>query len=395
MARLSVARLGEYWQGLSAPWRFGVLVLPAVLLLAIVLVWPAASVPYKPLFASVSDRDGGEILQALEQLQIPVRIDPQRGTLLVPADRVYDARFRLAAQGLPRPEGETEDTPSFGLSAFQEQQRYQRALERDLAHSIESLAGVEAARVHLALPRGSAFLRDAAAPAAVAVLRLAGGNPGELGEAVRELIAGSVPRLPAERVSVLDQRGELLAARPRALQGLERVEAQIADRIRNMLGPWLGETALRVQVTISPDQAQRSVQVLLDQRRIPAWSGGEQERLETLVIQAAQLDAARGDSLSVLQLPFSAPVAVPPTSVAPAAPATPARAASPRPLLPLWWTLAAAGVLGLVLWGVRRQRRPRPVATVFDRDAALAELRQQVRDDPRRAASVFKAWMQS
>ena len=151
------------------------LVLLPLAALAAAYVWfnPPA---YRVLYAQLSDRAGGEVIAALEQLDIPYRLSAADGTIEVPADQLHVARYRLAARGLPKSDADAQDevdrAPSFGASSLQEQQRYQHALEIDLARSIQTLDAVELARVHLALPKVSPFLRDAPPATAAVLVRL-------------------------------------------------------------------------------------------------------------------------------------------------------------------------------------------------------------------------------
>ncbi len=117
---------------------------------------------YKLLFANVAEKDAGAIVAALGQLDVPFR-NGEGGAIYVPADRVHDIRLKLASQGLPKGGGvglELMDGQKFGATQFQEQMNFQRGLEGELARSIQSLAAVQSARVHLALPAQSGFMRE-------------------------------------------------------------------------------------------------------------------------------------------------------------------------------------------------------------------------------------------
>lgn len=196
------------------------LVLLPLVALAAAYIWfnPPA---YRVLYAQLSDRAGGEVIAALEQLDIPFRLTAADGTIEVPADQLHAARYRLAARGLPKSDADAQDevdrAPSFGASSLQEQQRYQRALEIDLARSIQKIEVVELARVHLALPKVSPFLRDAPPATAAVLLRLRPGArlSAEQVTTIQTLVAAGVPRLKRAEVQVLDPRGVLLGARRR------------------------------------------------------------------------------------------------------------------------------------------------------------------------------------
>src|SRR6201988_3263885 len=129
-----------------------------VAIVAAAWLW-SSSPPYSVLFTNLSDRDGGAVIAQLSQMNVPYR-NADGGTILVPADKVHEARLRLATQGLPKGSVvgfELLESQKFGLTQFQEQLNYQRGLEGEPARSIQSLAPVASARVHLALPKNSGF----------------------------------------------------------------------------------------------------------------------------------------------------------------------------------------------------------------------------------------------
>ncbi|MGE8603207.1 flagellar basal-body MS-ring/collar protein FliF, partial [Bordetella trematum] len=172
---------------------------------------------YKVLFSNLEDRDGGAIVSALGQMNVPYRFSDNGGAILVPANRVYDARMQLAAQGLPRGGSvgfELMDNARFGASQFAEQINYQRGLEGELARSIEAMHSVQRARVHLAMPRQSLFVRDRQPPTASVLLNLYPGRglADAQVSAIAWLVASSVPDLNVDNVSIVDQNGRLLSA---------------------------------------------------------------------------------------------------------------------------------------------------------------------------------------
>jgi len=300
--------------------------------------------PYKVLYTKLSDRSGGEVMAALERLDISYRLSESNGAIEVPANQLYSARFKLAALGLPKPESHGLDAldqaPSFGLSQFQEQLRYQHALEAELARSVESLSAVATARVHLALPKSSPFLRDPP-PATAAVLvqlKSRDGLAEEQVSAIRMMVAASVPRLRQSDVSVLDQQGRLLNAAAAGSASQEHraaLERDLARRVVDVLVPWLGADKVKVQVTATLADSEteqtveryRSVTVAgkvrpLEKsvrttralegrlRRLNAAviltldaTPGQIEKATLLTRQALGFDARRGDSLSVFALP--------------------------------------------------------------------------------------------
>ena len=133
-------------------------------------MWSTAS-EYKILYANLSDRDGGAVIASLQQMNVPYKFAEGGGALLVPAQLVHDTRLRLASQGLPKG-GPVGFGQRFGASQFLEQVNYQRGLEGELSRSIQALKMVQSARVHLALSRGTAFLREQAKPSASVLVHL-------------------------------------------------------------------------------------------------------------------------------------------------------------------------------------------------------------------------------
>lgn len=265
----------------------------AIALVVGVLLWQRQPA-YAVLFSNFDERDGGTIVTALQQQNVPYRLSPTGNAILVPAEQVHEVRLRLAAEGLPK--GglvgfEVMETQKLGISQFHEQINYQRALEGELSRTIQSIASVTSARVHLAIPKQTAFLRDNQKPTASVMINL---RPGRVLDETQiagivHLVASSVPRMAQSDVSIIDQTGTLLTRKPNALDrpGLEpkhldyvaEVEAAYIRRIENILLPILGKGNFSAQVTAdidfnqveqtaetykpnpSPDQAIRSQQI--------------------------------------------------------------------------------------------------------------------------------------
>lgn len=222
---------------------------------------------YKPLFANLSDRDGGQITAALQQMNVPYQI-ANGGVISVPADKIYDVRLRLAAQGLPKAGGvgfELMDNQKFGISQFAEQVNYQRAIEGELARTIESIQAVESARVHIAVPTQSVFLRDQQLPTASVMLTLYPGRLLDGGQiaGIINLVSSAIPGLTAKNVTVLDQDGTLLSKIPdmdnasglnqRQLHYVRQFEEDYVKRIEAILEPLFGKGNARAQVTAQLD----------------------------------------------------------------------------------------------------------------------------------------------
>lgn len=227
--------------------------------------------PYGVLFSNLSDQDGGQIVAALQQQNIPYKISAGGGAILVPVGLVHEARLKLASQGLPK--GglvgfELMENQKLGISQFAEQINYQRGLEGELARSIQSLAAVRAARVHLAIPKQTAFLRDEIKPSASVLISLEPGRTLEPAQiaGIIHLVSSSVPQLSAANVSVIDQDGKLLSQRldgsqndhlnPSQLGYVREVEAQYVKRIETILEPLLGKGNFRTQVAAEIDFSQ-------------------------------------------------------------------------------------------------------------------------------------------
>jgi len=241
----------------------------ALALAVIVATWMWAQKPeYRVLFANFSDRDGGAIVASLQQLNIPYKFSDGGGAILVPADQVYDARLKLASQGLPKGGNvgfELMENQKLGVSQFLEQVNYQRALEGELANSIQSLAAVQAARVHLAIPKASVFMRDQLKPTASVLLNLSPGRSldDQQVSAIVHLVASSVPDLSAKNVTVVDQNGDLLSSAdkmagsngldPNQLKYVQELQHNIATRVESIVAPIVGANNVRAEATADVD----------------------------------------------------------------------------------------------------------------------------------------------
>jgi flagellar M-ring protein FliF len=256
--------------GRLSPRAIGMLLLGATALVALVAaswLW-SANPTYRVLFTNLSDRDGGAIIASLSQMNIAYK-NADGGTILVPADKVHEARLKLASQGLPKGSiigFEIMETQKFGVTQFQEQVNYQRGLEGELSRSIQALAPVANARVHLALPKQSGFLRDKQPPTASVLLAL---HPGKALDRTQvagivHLVSSSVPELNPKNVSVVDQQGNLLANQRENAAGLDavqldyvaQIEASTIKRIEDILEPIVGRGNVRAQVTADVDFSQ-------------------------------------------------------------------------------------------------------------------------------------------
>jgi flagellar M-ring protein FliF len=219
------------------------------------------------LYASLTTDDAANVVQALQSAGIEYKVDSGTGAVMVPQERINDARLKLAAQGLPAGDGGgfelIRKDPGFGVSQFMENARYQHALEVELVRTITSLQAVEAARVHLAAPAQSAFVRDRKPGSASVFIKLYPGRTLEAEQVsgIVHLVASSIPGLEADGVSVVDQQGRLLSApkSPEAqaadeqIAAAHRIESKYVARIEELLAPMIGTGRVRAQVTAELD----------------------------------------------------------------------------------------------------------------------------------------------
>jgi flagellar M-ring protein FliF len=245
-----------------------VAVAAAVTLVVSVFMWLTRPT-YVPLYPGLGEQDSAQVADALARHGVSYRLDPVSGSVTVPARQIHEARLKLATEGLPKGSGFgfelLEQDQGLGTSRLIEDARYHRAIEGELARSIATLHSVENARVHLALPRQSVFVRDRVKPSASVLVNLYAGRT--LDEqrvaGIVHLVASSVPDLEAERVTVVDQRGRLLTtpsadadgivASSQQLDFTRRVEEGYVRRIMDILSPILGSDAVRAQVAADLD----------------------------------------------------------------------------------------------------------------------------------------------
>jgi flagellar M-ring protein FliF len=224
---------------------------------------------YSLLYANIAAEDQSQIAQALDAAQIPYRIQPGSNNIEVAAERVSEARMKLAGQGLPESGGGfalMDKDPGFGVSQFMENARYQHALETELGRTIANLRPVEGARVHLAIPRQSAFVRDQHRASASVFVQVKPGRRLEQGQvqAIVNLVASSIPEMEATQVTVVDQQGRLLsspgshdefALGEQQFDMIHRLEDDYTQRIEALLAPMIGAGRVRAQVVAQMDMA--------------------------------------------------------------------------------------------------------------------------------------------
>lgn len=226
---------------------------------------------YALLYAGLDPKDAAAVTQALQSSNTPFRLGADGASISVPADVLADARLKLASQGLPQ--GSTagatspqSDSP-FGMSDLAESTRYRGMLETDLGNTIAGLQFVRAARVHLALPKPSAFIRDNHPASASVLLTLYPGRQLDNSQvqAIVHLVSSSVPDLDPSQVSVVDQQGTLLTVSDPDSPGavgdahmrlVTRMENSYAQRIETLLTPLVGTGRVRAQVDVALDFSQ-------------------------------------------------------------------------------------------------------------------------------------------
>lgn len=238
----------------------------AVALIVALFLWSSAP-EYRVLFSNLADKDAGAVTAALQQMNVPHRTEAG-GTILVPASQVYDLRFTLAGQGLPQGGAvgfELMDSARLGMTQFQEQVTFQRGLEGELSRTIQSLSPVDSARVHLAIPKPSVFIRDKQRPSASVLVKLHAGralDPGQV-QSIVHLVSSSVPELSAGNITVVDQAGNLLTAsgdgastrglNSNQLDYTRQMESYFAQRIEAIIRPIVGEGNVKAEVRADLD----------------------------------------------------------------------------------------------------------------------------------------------
>jgi len=241
----------------------------AAVIAVMVVFWLWSQQPdYRILFSNYSDKDGGAIVAALEKMNVPYKFSDSGTAILVPAAQVHQARLKLASDGLPKGGNigfEILENQKFGVSQFVEQVNFQRALEGELERSIQSIGAVEVARIHLAIPKATVFVRDQQKPTASVLLNLRAGRNLDAQQvgAVVHLVASSVPDLPAANVTVVDQNGNLLSDTskkmgannldPTQLKYIDDIQQSIVKRVESIITPIVGAKNVRAEASAEID----------------------------------------------------------------------------------------------------------------------------------------------
>jgi len=267
-----------------------------------VVLWSQAP-NFAPLYGNMAEKDASQVMEALQQSNVEFRVDEASGMVMVPSAKLKEIRMQLAGQGLPNSVGMgfellQQDT-GFGSSQMVERARYQHAIQGELARTIATIGAVHSARVHLAIPKQSVFVRKRQPPSASVALRLHNGRVLEEDqvEAVVHLVASSIPELEPGRVTVVDHKGRLLSGDPESremklsatqFEHTRRIEQLFRERVEGLLFPIVGRDKVRAQVTadvdftvteqtqerFNPDQPALRSEQLNEQKSLDAGAGG-------------------------------------------------------------------------------------------------------------------------
>ncbi len=239
--------------------------LAASVALGVALVLWSQSPDYTTLYKDIPDTELAQVADVLKQNNIKYKLSA--GGIMVPANDIDKARMQLASQGLPnfKPKGFDilNEEQGFGTSQFIQSARYQHALEEELSRSISALRNVKSARVHLALPKESVFVRNRKKASASVIANLYSGHrmTDDQISAITYMVASSVPNLQVEQVTVVDQMGRLLTESADKEQVLnsdqleytKKVEQNYIDRVNSILAPFLGRNGFKAQVNADVD----------------------------------------------------------------------------------------------------------------------------------------------
>lgn len=236
--------------------------------IGVAMVLWSQSPSYSPLYGSLGEKDAVEVVAALQQAGVEYKVDQGTGMVLVPNGKLQEVRIQLASQGLPQSDGlgfeMLQQDTGFGTSQLIESARYHHALEGELARTIATISGVQSARVHLALPKQSVFVRKRKEPSASVVMKLYPGRVLERGQvdAIVHLVASSIPEMPPGRVTVVDHKGRLLSEERTSgemklsasqFEYTRQVEEHYRNRIEELLAPIVGADKVRAQVAADVD----------------------------------------------------------------------------------------------------------------------------------------------
>ena len=353
---------------------------------------------YRILFSNISERDGGSIIAALEQMNVPYRFNEGGSAILIPGTRVHEVRLRLATQGLPKGGGvgfELMENQKFGISQFAEQVNYQRGLEGELARTIQSIGAVQGARVHLAIPKPTVFLREELKPSASVMVSLYPGrslDPMQI-VGIQNLVAASVPNLAVAGVTVIDQSGAMISQLksrlmeagldPTQIKYVQEIEANTIKRVEDILLPILGKGNARVQIAADIDfsQSEQTAETHRPNTTPPDVSIRSQQTSETASTSPSALGVP-GALSNQPPVPPTAPITQP--AVPGATPGAPGQANQP----PIPGQINAAGVQAPIT-NVGQPINTRKDSTInYEVDKTIRHTRQSIGIIKRLSAAV-------
>ncbi|MDD2740874.1 MAG: flagellar basal-body MS-ring/collar protein FliF [Rhodocyclaceae bacterium] len=334
-------RLRDAFNRLGAQQKIAFMVGVAAIIAVLVgtLLW-SQQPDWKVLFSNLGEKDGGAIITQLEQQNIPHRMS-DNGSIMVPANRVHEVRLKLASQGLPRGGMvgfELMENQKFGISQFAEQVNYQRGLEGELARTIMSIGAIASARVHLAIPKPSVFIREEQKPTASVMLNLYGGRTLDAGQiaGITHLVSASVPQLASSSVTIIDQTGSMLSKLksklndagldPAQMKYVRDLEESVVRRISDILQPMLGEDNFKVQIAADVDfsQSEQTAETFRPNNTPETSSVRSLQNNETASVNQTS-GGVPGALTNQPPVPATAPLTTPPTGAAgqPARPGNP------------------------------------------------------------------------
>lgn len=263
------AETAQGFSGLPVLRQLGLMIgLAASVALGVAVVMWSQEPSYTLLYGNLSGTDSSQVLDVLQKSSIPYKVEEGSGAIMVASEKIHDARLKLASEGLPKGNGVGfelfDKEQELGTSKFVEQARYQHAVEIELARSIKTIRGVKNARIHLAIPKRSVFVRKKDKPTASVVLDLYSGyelSDGQIASVVH-MVASSVPALVPENVTVVDQSGKLLSSVSKndmmamsssQFEFTRKLEENYKRRIEDLISPIVGPGRVRAQVVADMD----------------------------------------------------------------------------------------------------------------------------------------------
>jgi flagellar M-ring protein FliF len=324
--------LAQRWGTLPASQQLGALLgVAALIALLVVLSFSARDSDYRVLFPTLSDKDGGAVIDRLAQLGVPYKFADGGSAIMVPSSRVHELRMKMAQAGLPSsgPSAaggssgyELLDKNSFGQTQVQERMKIQRAIEGELTTTIQAIDSVRTARVHLALPPNNGFFREQQKPSASVVLTLHPGRTLDRAQVagIVRLVSGSVPELNPKAVSVVDSTGALLSQNTddESLVGLDSQQLQYRrelesthhKRILALLEPVVGRDNVRATVTADVDfsQVMQTAEAWAPNQGADARVAVREQRSEESSQPSANAGGVPGAAANQPPVPAQAPI---------------------------------------------------------------------------------------